>query len=370
MAGWDPFADPATLAGAPPEEGSTAAKEEEPEHVVGCGEALPAELLAGVPCVRLRTGALMPMVGLGTMLLSDVPGQTKAAIISAIELGYRHFDCARMYQNEKEVGEGFKEAQERGLVKREDLFITTKLLGTMQGSTRIPGAFSQSLKSLNCDYIDLFLIHSPLPGPPYRPPFPELEDTWEGMEKLVDEGKVRAIGVSNFSRQKLERILKVARIKPVVNQVEMHPHLPQRGLADFCKSQNIIITAYGPLGSGGLAEANGHRGDTLMRTPVAVRVAKKLGKTPAQVILRWLLQRGIVAIPKSSRKERQAENLALFDWEIPAAEFQSLNQVEKRERYWTFAKDIVGENSPFASPMDVWDDPEGLPTTESDELGF
>merc|ERR1712032_376978 len=180
-------------------------------------------------------------------------------------------------------------------------------------------------------------------------------------EKLVDEGKCRAIGVSNFSQKKVEGILGKCRIRPAVNQVEMHPYLPQQELFDYCKAESIVGTAYSPLGSPDSSQMPGmnHNGPNLLRDPVVSKIAESIGKTPAQVLLRWALQRGTIAIPKSVTKTRIAENAALFDWELLEPDYRALNEIKHRERFLKMEFGC-GKGSWYKSPLEVWDDPEGL----------
>lgn len=218
------------------------------------------------------------------------------------------------------------------------------------------------LSQLDCGYIDLFLMHVPDIAAAAANPGGQvaaLEETWAEMEKLVDNGKCRAIGVSNFSAKNLERVLACARIKPVVNEVEMHPYLPQQRLVDYCRAHDIVVTAYMSLGSADSADSMSHGGKKLLEDRTVRRVASKVGKTPAQVLLRWALHRGTAVIPKSATKEHLVENFALFEWELPDEEFGALNGITRRDRLLKM-NDCCGEHLPAKSPIDIWDDPEGL----------
>ncbi|KAL6616375.1 hypothetical protein ACP70R_038645 [Stipagrostis hirtigluma subsp. patula] len=236
----------------------------------------------------LSTGAKMPSVGLGTW--QSAPGAVGDAVYAAVKAGYRHVDCARDYGNEKEVGLALKKLFEEGVVKRQDLFITSKLWCDHHAAEDVPEALNQSLDDLQLDYLDLYLIHWPFglkKGTSLFNPenyvLPDIPSTWGAMEKLYDAGKARAIGVSNFSSKKLSDLLAVARVPPVVNQVECHPGWQQTKLHSFCQSSGVHLTAYSPLGSSGTAWVNSN----VLEEPVIVSVAETLGKTPAQVALRW-----------------------------------------------------------------------------------
>ncbi|KAI8520197.1 hypothetical protein Bbelb_034540 [Branchiostoma belcheri] len=252
---------------------------------------------------------------------ASAPEVVGNAVRTALDAGYRHIDCAWNYFNEKEVGQAIRDKIAEGKVKREDVFVTTKLWCTFHRPEDVKRGFQESLKSLGLDYIDLFLIHGPpafKPGPKWFPTddsdFDDTDyvDTFKAMESLVDEGLCRAIGVSNFNPQQLERVLQNCRIKPAVNQVELHPYLVQQKLVDYCKSKDVVITAYSPLGSPGRDFAQPGEARVL-EDPVVLDIAKNHGKTPAQVLLRYHLDRGIVVIPKSVTPSRIKENLQLQD---------------------------------------------------------
>ncbi|BDD58158.1 H/ACA snoRNP pseudouridylase subunit [Monascus purpureus] len=263
---------------------------------------------------KLNTGAEIPAVGLGTW--QSAPGEVEKAVSHAIAVGYRHIDTAFCYQNEHEVGQGIKEALASGKVKREDLFVTTKLWCSYH--TRVEEALDASLKNLGLDYIDLYLMHWPVAFNPNgnHPLFPKLPDgsrdidhshshvtTWKNMEKLLGTGKVKAIGVSNYSKLYLEQLLPHATVVPAVNQIENHPALPQQEIVDFCKEKGIHITAYSPLGS---------TGSPLFTAEPIVEVAKKRGVGSATVLLSWHIARGSSVLPKSVTPSRIEENRNLI----------------------------------------------------------
>jgi methylglyoxal/glyoxal reductase len=256
----------------------------------------------------LHNGVKMPKFGLGVWQVTD-GDEVVNSVKYAIKAGYKSIDTAAVYKNEDGVGKAIKEAG----VPREELFITTKVWNADQGYESTFAAFEASVKLLDIEYVDLYLIHWPVAG--------KYKDTWRALEKLYKDGKVRAIGVSNFHQHHLEDLLTDAEITPMVNQIELHPLLSQVELRAFCESKGIKVEAWSPLGSG-----------KLLDNPVIKEVADKYNKTVAQVILRWDLQHDIITIPKSTKEHRIIENAAIFDFELSAADMEKIDALNKNER--------------------------------------
>ncbi|SCY58563.1 Aldo/keto reductase [Paenibacillus polysaccharolyticus] len=257
----------------------------------------------------LNNGVKMPWLGFGVFKVKD-GDEVVNAVKTAIEAGYRSIDTAKVYNNESGVAQGIRESG----IAREDLFITTKVWNSDQGYESTLAAFEESMQRLELEYLDLYLIHWPVKG--------KYKDTWRALEKLYKEGRVRAIGVSNFQTHHLEDLLMDATIKPAVNQVELHPLLTQKELRDYCSTHEIQIEAWSPLGQG-----------NLMEHPLLQDIAAKYGKSPAQVILRWDLQNGIVTIPKSVTPERIHANTELYDFELTAEEIEQINGLNENKRF-------------------------------------
>eukprot|EP01111_Echinosteliopsis_oligospora_P000715 TRINITY_DN1084_c0_g1_i1.p1 TRINITY_DN1084_c0_g1~~TRINITY_DN1084_c0_g1_i1.p1 ORF type:complete len:307 (+),score=95.19 TRINITY_DN1084_c0_g1_i1:46-966(+) len=302
--------------------------------------------MAATKFFKLNTGALIPAIGLGTW--QSPPGEVKRAVSHALQVGYRHIDCAWVYGNEDEVGQGLKEAFAAG-VKREDVFITTKLWCTYH--SRAEENLEKSLKSLGVDYVDLYLMHWPCPMNPHGndPKFPKLPDgtrdldkswthiqTWLGLEKLLQTGKVKAIGVSNYSVKFLEELLQHATITPAVNQIENHPYLPQQEIVDFCKNKGIHISAYSPLGS---------TGSPLFKDDVIQSIASKHSVSVGTILLSYHVARGSSVLPKSVTPSRIEENFKIVD--LKEEEMKELEAIHKNKGLSRFVYPAFGVNFGF-----------------------
>jgi aldehyde reductase len=309
-----------------------------------------------VPTLKLNTGHQMPVFGLGTW--KSKPGEVAQAVKDAIDVGITHIDAALAYGNETEVGEGIRTKIQEGKVKREDLFITSKLWNTFHRPDLVQVCIKQSLKDLGLDYLDLYLIHWPMAYIEDRELFPKDEegkfilsdvdylDTWKAMEECVKLGLTKSIGVSNFNSEQLTRIMKNGSIKPANVQVECHPYLNQSKLIDFCRKNDMVVTAYSPLGSPDRPWAKPDD-PKLLEDPKLVELAKKCNKSPAQIILRWNAQRGIIVIPKTVNKNRMVENMSIFDFELSKEDMKYIDTFDcngrncalewvKHHKYWPF----------------------------------
>ena len=259
--------------------------------------------------VVLNNEIKMPVIGLGTYL-SEEGGEVSNAVKWALEAGYRLIDTAMTYNNEKGVGEGIRKSG----IKREEIFVTTKLWNTDQGYETTLQAIGTSLEKLGLDYVDLYLVHWPTADDNGKVSINKREETWKAMEEIYKSGKAKAIGVSNYTITHLEEMKKYAKIMPAVNQVEFHPFLYQEELLNYCKQNNIQLEAYRPLTQG-----------KKISNKVIEEVAGKYRKTNIQILLRWSLQHGCVAIPKSVHKERIEENIKVFDFELSEGDMEILN---------------------------------------------
>ena len=280
----------------------------------------------------------MPILGLGTW--QAMRGKVGGAVQYAVEeAGYTHADCASIYKNEKEIGSALHSVFAKGVIKRSDIFITSKLWNTEHHPKNVEKACKQSLKDLQLEYLDLYLVHwgiafmhGLLPEPLNvlglaKTKHVPMQDTWGAMENLVKKGLVKSIGVANFTAPMLFDLFTYARITPAVNQIEIHPYNSQQALVEYCKKMKIAVTAYSPLGS------TGKVAEKPLSDPVVMNIARSHKKTPAQVLIRWLLQRGIIAIPKSTKPNRIDENSAVFDFALSAKEMKSIHNLNKNKRF-------------------------------------
>ncbi|MBE6450629.1 MAG: aldo/keto reductase [Alphaproteobacteria bacterium] len=287
--------------------------------------------------ISLNTGAKMPVIGLGTF--KSGAGEVYQAIRWALKLGYNHFDCASIYGNQEEIGQAFHDAFKEDNLKREQIFITSKLWNDSHNPQDVLPALEQTLKELQLEYLDLWLMHWPV-AQKKGSAVPQNEDdlislselplsvTYKQMENAQKQGLTKAIGVSNFGQKNLENIISECEIVPAVNQIESHPYLVQTELIDFCKKNMITVTAYSPLGAG---EHIGQ--ENLLEDKTIVEIAQKLNITPAQVLLSWQINRDVVVIPKSVHEARLKENLTALNVALDSEDMQKISSLNKNHRY-------------------------------------
>ena len=259
-----------------------------------------------VPILRLHDGHTIPQIGLGTWPLNDE--QAVPAVVAAIEAGYRHIDTAYRYGNERGVGQGIRDSG----ISRADLFVTTKADGAFQGEDRAIAGLDESLRRLGLDYVDLLLIHWPLPQRD------QYVSTWKTFEQLISAGKTRSIGVSNFKPAHIERLLAEATLRPTVNQIQLNPCITRPDERSYGEAHGIVTVAWSPLG----------RGTDLLGNPTLAGIAAKYDKTPAQVVLRWHIEIGVVAIPKSANRDRIAQNIDIFDFTLTDEEVAAITALD------------------------------------------
>jgi 2,5-diketo-D-gluconate reductase A len=259
-----------------------------------------------IPTLRLNDGHTMPQIGLGTASLND--DKVAPVIVTAIEAGYRHIDTAYRYGNQRGVGKGIRDSG----IHREEVFVTTKLDGEFQGNERAIAGLDECLRQLGLDYVDLLLIHWPLPQ---RDAY---ISTWKTFETLVEAGKVRSIGVSNFKPAHLDRLFAEATIRPAVNQIQLNPRITRPEQRVYDRAHDIVTVAWSPLG----------QGSDLLNEQTLATIAATYGKTPAQVVLRWDIDLGVVAIPRSSNPERLAQNIDIFDFTLTADEIAAISALD------------------------------------------
>ena len=261
------------------------------------------------PTVLLNNGKTVPQIGFGTSPLNDK--EVAPVVVAAIEAGYRHIDTAYRYNNERGVGQGLRDSG----IDRENLFITTKLDGVFQGHDRAIGGLDESLQRLGLEYVDLLLIHWPLPQRD------EYISTWKTFEKLVEAGKARSIGLSNFKPAHIDRLLAESSIRPTINQIQLNPRITRPEQRTYNTERGIVTEAWSPLGAG----------NDLLENRTLAAIGVKYGKTPGQVVLRWHMELGIVAIPRSSNPDRIAQNIDIFDFELTTDEIATISALDTGE---------------------------------------
>ncbi|MEG9298228.1 aldo/keto reductase [Mangrovibacillus sp. Mu-81] len=268
--------------------------------------------MMSVPSLTLNNGIDMPQLGYGVFRVEEGT-ELEKAVETAIRMGYRSIDTAAIYGNEKSVGNGVRNAIDAGLVTREELFITSKVWNDGLSYDETIAAYEESLEKMGLDYLDLYLIHWPGKD--------KYMESWKALQALYKDGRIKSIGVSNFEVHHLETLLNEAEIKPVVNQIEFHPKLTQKEVRTFCEEHNIRVEAWSPLMN---AE--------LLKNDTVQEMAKSVGKSAAQIILRWDLQHGIITIPKSMTESRMKENISLFDFELSEEQMKQLDELNENKR--------------------------------------
>ncbi|XWS69077.1 hypothetical protein CRYUN_Cryun04dG0148600 [Craigia yunnanensis] len=315
-----------------------------------------------IPEVKLSSssgGRNMPVIGMGTMADPFDETALKEAVMEAIRVGYRHFDTASLYRSEKPLGEALAEALKLGLIaSRNELFITSKLWCTDAHADLVVPALKNSLRMLQLEYLDLYLIHWPLSAKPAKIGFPvpkeeqlamNFKSVWAAMEDCQRLGLTKSIGVSNFSCKKLENILSFATVPPSVNQVEISPLWQQQKLREFCKSKDVILTAYSPLGAKGTRWGT----DEVMDNETLKEIAKAHEKTVAQVCLRWAFEQGITFVVKSFNKERMKENLQIFDWALSSDDYNKIKEIQQHRLMPKL--EMISPHGPFKTLEELWD---------------
>ncbi|XP_043335704.1 dihydrodiol dehydrogenase 3-like [Cervus canadensis] len=313
--------------------------------------------------VKLNDGHFIPVLGFGTFAPPEVPKSEALEVTKfAIEVGFRHIDCAHLYQNEEQVGQAIRSKIEDGTVKREDIFYTSKVWSTFLRPELVRPALEKSLKDLQLEYVDLYIIHQPVALVPGEALFPTDENgkmiydsvdlccTWEALEKCKDAGLTKSIGVSNFNHKQLEKILNKPglKYKPVCNQVECHPYLNQSKLLEFCKSHDIVLVAYGALGSQRSLQWLDPNVPFLLEDPVLSAIAKKHKQTPALVALHYQMQRGVVVLAKSYNKKRIKENMQVFGFELTPEDMEAIDGINRNIRYYEYLKWVDHPEYPFS----------------------
>lgn len=312
--------------------------------------------------IKFRNKDTMPAMGLGTW--KSEKSLVYKAVKTAIEIGYRHIDCAPIYGNEKEIGQAISECINEGIIERKDLWVTSKLWNDSHREEDVIPALEQTLEDLEIDYLDLFLIHWPisLKKDVYLAKSADdmisldeipLEETWKGMESAVNKNLTKHIGVSNFGKSNLSKLIKSSKIKPELNQVECHPYFQQNQLLEFCREEGVHFMAYAPLGSSDRPESLKNEDEpSLLEDEVIHSIAKSRNATPAQILIAWSLSRSTSVIPKSTNEKRIKENFMAQQIELDKKEMEMISELDKGRRYllgdfWVF------ENGPYKL-KDIW----------------
>jgi aldehyde reductase len=309
-----------------------------------------------VPSLIMNSGHKIPQFGLGTWL--SKPGEAGEAVRMALDVGYTHFDLAMAYGNQEEIGKVFKSVFDAGKIKREDLFITGKIWNSYHSFEKATFAIDSMLKELQIPYLDLCLIHWPMGYNEDGGMFPKDEngkiiysdidylETWKAMEASVKAGKVRSLGISNFNTKQIQRIIDNSVIKPAMLQVECNPYFPQNAMLEFCKKRGIAFTCYSPLAN----NTNVFRKEgepNLLEEKIILDLASKHHKTPAQIVLRWAIQRETVIIPKSIRRHRLEENIKIWDFKLSQEDMASIDKLDRNWRLLTLDRDNAHKHYPF-----------------------
>lgn len=312
---------------------------------------------------QLGSGTEMPALGLGTW--KSPADDVYRAVRTAVDVGYRHIDCAAVYGNEEAVGRALTDAFKAGHAPRDKVWVTSKLWNDSHAPERVGPALEESLRKLQLEFLDLYLIHWPVGlrrGAPFPPrpedfvPFPELdlESTWSAMLELRDKGLAREVGVSNFSKQKIERLREATGRAPAVNQIELHPYLQQNALVDACRELGVAVTAYSPLGSPDSAAMFGRKDDVLLVAHPAIgAIATEHGATPGQVLIAWGLARGTSVIPKSTHPARIAENWSAQEVTLTPANLKAIEALDAKRRMIDGHLWLAGEGY---SVQTLWDE--------------
>ncbi|CAH2052457.1 unnamed protein product, partial [Iphiclides podalirius] len=305
---------------------------------------------AQAPVKLLNDGNRIPVIALGTYGSADDIAVMRQAVFWAIEAGYRHIDTAELYRNEEQVGQGIADALQKGLVRREELFITTKLWNNHHARDQVIPALRDSLRRLGLDYVDLYLIHSPV-AQAANGTFEDIDylDTWRGMEDAKKLGLTKSIGVSNFNSEQINRIINNCEIKPAVNEIEVNPTLTQEALISYCQSVGIEVMSYSPFGF--MVSRNRENSPPpKFDDPELTKMAHKYGKSTSQIVLRYLIDRDTIPIPKSVNKERIKKNIDIFDFSLTEEEIATINKFNKNVRVVDIVKWKNHPYYPFNKP--------------------